>query len=79
MNPLINVRLPQILQKETEKYCKADGFSNMQDLIKSLLREYAIKKKKEEDARNFLALYGSQKGKKVSKKELDSLAKELFY
>jgi Arc/MetJ-type ribon-helix-helix transcriptional regulator len=78
MNPLVNVRIPKVLQKEAKKYMILDGYNNMQDLIKSLLRDYAEKKKREEDARKLLSLYDSQKGKRASKKELSELAKNLY-
>ena len=78
MNPLVNVRIPKVLQKEAKKYMILEGYNNMQDLIKSLLRDYAEKKKREEDARKLLSLYDSQKGMRASKKELSELAKNLY-
>jgi Arc/MetJ-type ribon-helix-helix transcriptional regulator len=78
MNPLINVRIPKVLQKEAKKHMVLDGYTNMQELIKSLLRDYAEKKKRGEDARKLLSLYGSQKGVKASKEELSDLAKKLY-
>jgi Arc/MetJ-type ribon-helix-helix transcriptional regulator len=78
MNPLINVRIPIALQQETEKYLKLDGYTNMQELIKTLLREYKEQKKKEENLQKLISLYGSQKGKKASKEELSKLTDDFF-
>jgi Arc/MetJ-type ribon-helix-helix transcriptional regulator len=61
MNTLVNVRLPKILYEDAQNYLLKDGYTNMQDLIKTLLREYAQNKKREEQ---LTQLFGSPKGKK---------------
>jgi len=56
MNPILNVRLPEELQNSVVAYSSKDGYANLQDLVRSLLREYYLSKKREE----LLALWGSQ-------------------
>ncbi|MFT4311597.1 MAG: hypothetical protein ACMXYF_00010 [Candidatus Woesearchaeota archaeon] len=74
MNPILNVRIPESLYENAFSYAKKEGYSNMQDLVKSLLREYALKKKRE----GLLVLWGSQKGKSLSKKAMRELIKKEF-
>jgi len=74
MNPILNVRLPIELQQNATKYAKREGYSNMQDLVKSLLREYTLEKKREE----LLELFGSQKGNGLSKSRIRNLVSKEF-
>lgn len=74
MNPIVNVRIPLELQKSVSKYSAQDGYANVQDLVRSLLREYALERKREE----LLRLWGSQKGTRKSKAELRSLVEKEF-
>ncbi len=79
MNPIINVRISKQVLKQIEPDLKEEGYSNIQELIKTLLREYKLKKEKEKERKLLLELYGSQKGGKASKEELSRLAEEHFY
>ena len=79
MNPIINVRIPEQILKQIEPDLKEEGYSNIQELIKTLLREYKLKKEKEKERKLLLELYGSQKGRRASKEELSKLAEEHFY
>ena len=74
MNPILNVRIPKELQKTATIYAKKEGYTNMQDLVKSLVREYTLEKRREE----LLLLFGSQKRKKISKNEIRALVEKEF-
>ena len=74
MNPILNVRLPENLLKNAHMYAQKDGYTNMQDLVKSLVRKYTLQKKREE----LLLLWGSQKGQKISQKKMRELIETEF-
>jgi Arc/MetJ-type ribon-helix-helix transcriptional regulator len=74
MNQILNVRLPNQLRKNAMKFAKNDGYTNIQELVKSLLREYTLERKREE----LLQLWGSQKKTKISKAEMRALVEKEF-
>ena len=75
MNQIVNVRLPEKLLNLVTPVLEEEGYANVQDLVRSLLREYALEKKREE----LLKLWGSQsKVKPLSKSEMRKQLKNEF-
>jgi Arc/MetJ-type ribon-helix-helix transcriptional regulator len=75
MNPILNVRVPDELQKMVSAYYIKDGYANMQELVKALLREYALDKKRQE----LMLLWGSQKPSKLNKRQVREMVAKKFF
>jgi len=78
MNKLVNVRVPEKLYSEIQKYSKEKGYKNVQEFMTQATRDKLEKiKKQEEVIREWNKLKGTMKVKRLSKEELNRLAMEI--
>ena len=74
MNPIITVRIPAQLQETALNYAKTEGYTNMQDLVRTLIREYTLEKKREQ----LLEVWGTQKAQKISRAKMREMVASQF-
>jgi hypothetical protein len=63
INKLVNVRIPEVLLKNSEIVIKNEGYANIQDLIRDTLRQHVKKYLLQQ-------LKGSVKEKQLNRKEI---------
>jgi len=75
INKQINIRIPEALYRESEIIIKEEGFSNLQELTKHVLRE---KIKEYKIIRELEKLKGSSKSSRIlTEEERNKIAREL--
>ncbi len=74
-NNMLSLRLPEYLEKECESLCVTLGYTSVQELIREAIRDKILTHKRELAWQQIQNL-PLQKGKKLTLKKKEDLAKE---